>query len=163
MTKSVSSQAIYSPIFTEQSQSVEGPFFYISPGHIIQAQAFGFAEWAARENNALRKVPQAACLEMVLFREGIIPSWETPETRGRCKFIFDLRQYTTDIEAIEEVQLHGCGLSLTACNNMMLLHVPGAYRFVLNDATSVGQVRVYLREFTVDEFPWNSRFLMGEE
>lgn len=143
-------KAIYVPLFTELSTSMESPFFYVAPGEVVQVMAFDFVQSKAREGNE-REVPLVACLEQVLFKEVVA-----------TKRVMSLKDYATDVLAIEPVQLHGCSFSLTSCNNMMLINTPGNYRFVLNDMTALGTARIYLRVFTKDEFPWNSKFMIGE-
>lgn len=143
-------KAIYVPLFTELSTSMESPFFYVAPGEVVQVMAFDFVQSKVREGNE-REVPLVACLEQVLFKEVVA-----------AKRVMSLKDYATDVLAIEPVQLHGCSFSLTSCNNMMLINTPGNYRFVLNDMTALGTARIYLRVFTKDEFPWNSKFMIGE-
>lgn len=154
-------KAIYVPLFTELSTGVESPFFYVAPGEVVQVMAFDFVQNKARENNE-REVPLVACLEQVLFKETVkIQSYDGK--RGTtANRIMSLKDYATDVLAIETVQHNGCGFTLSSCNNLMLINIPGNYRFVLNDMTALGTARIYLRVFTKDEFPWNSKFMIGE-
>lgn len=151
------SKAIYTPLFTETSIDVNSPFFHITPGEIALLQAFGFANKKDKVDANARTVPQEACLEMLLFKEGVLPA----HAFGSCQ-ILDMDKYRTELLAKETMYHNGCSYSLSACNNIMLLHIPGSYRLVMNDGSAVGNARVYLRVFTKDEFPWNSRFFIGE-
>lgn len=150
---------MYVPIFTEKSQSVQSPFFYVSPGTIVQAQAFGFVTFASRMDNTERRVPQVACLEQVLFKEGVRLDGTTDDCH--CTKIYDLSRFTTEVLECEEVMLNGCGVNLSACKNQILINLPGAYRFVLNDQTAIGNARIYLRTYSSAEFPWNSSLFIG--
>lgn len=154
-------KAIYVPLFTETSTGVESPFFYVAPGEIVQAMAFDFLEKKSRDYNE-REVPQVACLEQVLFKETVkLQGFDTK--RGiSANRVLSLKDYISEVLAIETVHLHGQCFSLSSCNNMMLINTPGNYRFVLNDMTALGTARIYLRVFTKDEFPWSSKFMIGE-
>ena len=57
-----------------------------------------------------------------------------------------------------------CGqcVTLNAQNNHLLINTPGAYRLVLNDVTALGNVQIFVRTFTKDEFPWDSKLFIGE-
>lgn len=148
-------KAIYVPLFTETSVSVDSPFFTIIPGEIAMLQAFGFADYASREDSTTLQVPQEACLESLLFRESVLPSHKF----GVCQ-IMDLEKYRTELLAKETVCCNGNCFTLTASNNIMLINIPGTYRLVMNDGTAVGQARVYMRVFTKDEFIWDSKFFL---
>lgn len=146
------------PLVTEHSEAVESPFFWVFPGEIVMAQAFGFACHAAREDSSERLVPQEACLQMVLFKE-VRP--ELPPDGCPCVKVYNLKRITSKVIAIDDVMLDGCCVCLSASNNLMLINVPGAYRFVLNDASALGAARIFLRAFRATDIPHNSPFLMG--
>lgn len=150
-------KSIYVPIFTETSASVDSPFFTVFPGQVAMLQAFGFMDHKERVDQATRQVPQEACLEMLLFKETFKP---TPQL-GACP-VMDLRSYQSQLLAREVMRHNDCAFSLSKCNNIMLLNIPGSYCFVMNDASALGSVHIYLRMFTREEFPWNSKFLIGE-
>lgn len=146
------------PLVTEHSETVESPFFWVFPGEIVIAQAFGFACSAAREDTTERLVPQEACLQMVLFKE----SRPAPPPDGcPCVRVYSLKKVTAKVIAIDDVMLDGCCVCLSARGNLMLINVPGAYRFVLNDASALGSARIFLRAVRASDIPHNSPFLMG--
>lgn len=150
-------KSIYVPIMTETSLSVESPFFHVFLGEVAIIQAFGFKDYKERADKSELLVPQVACLEMLLFKEGVIP-----KRKAETCPVWDLRQYQTQLLAKETMRHNDCTYELSKCNNIMLLHIPGSYRFILNDQTAVGDARIYLRIVTKDEFPWDSKFLLGE-
>lgn len=150
-------RAIHVPLFTETSVAKDSPFFTIVPGEIALLQAFGFAEHKYRESNAELQVPQVACLEMLLFEEGVLPKHQF----GQCQ-LYSLHQYYAKLIAREIMYRDGCVYSLSSCNNIMLVNIPGSYCLTMNDETAVGQARVYLHVFTHEEFPWHSKFFIGE-
>lgn len=145
------------PLFDENSLSLQGDFFHVFPGEVAQIQAFGFADWKSREDSSTRQVPQVACLEMILFKEVVIPD----NTDGDCTHIYSLDRFKSAVLAIETVRRNGCTFSVSKCDNMLLLNLPGSYRFVMNDLSALGTARIYFRVFNKDSFPWNSKFLIG--
>ena len=151
-------KVIYVPLFTETSVAIDSPFFHVFPGDIALIQAFGFMDYKERADKTELQVPQVACLEMLLFKEGVIPTRKT----NTCP-VMDLRQYQTHLLAKETMRMNGCTFEISKCNNTMLLNIPGSYRFVMNDATAIGNARIYLRVFTKEEFPWDSKFFIGEQ
>ena len=154
-------KSIYIPLFTEKSKSVESPFFHIFPGSVVVARAFDFdCTRTPMSEDEFTNTPVKACLEQVMFREDFD---DDPSGQNRGITVYDMKFYVTKLLAISPVVKNGCQLSLSADDTVMLLNVPGSYRFVLNDQASVGNARIYLQSFSHEEFPWNSKFFMGEE
>ena len=151
-------KVIYVPLFSENSVTVESPFFHIFPGEIAQIQGFGFAGHKDRYDAGLLQVPQVACLESLLFKETFHPVRDGANNSP----IMDLGQYKAELLARETMRRNDCTFSISKCNNTMLLNIPGSYCFTMNDVTALGNAHLYLRIFTKDEFPWNSKFFIGE-
>ena len=152
---------IYTPLFTDKSTSVYSPFFYVFPGYVVQALAFGFLEKATRSGREERQVPQMACLEQALLYEDVkVEMAPTDKKSCPCPKLYNL---STEVLEVEELNVNGCSFSLSACNNQMLINLPGTYRFVLNDQTALGVARVYLRMYSKDDFPWTSQLLIGAD
>lgn len=150
-------KAIYVPLFTERSTDTDSPFFTVVPGEIAMLQAFGFVDYKYRESNAELQVPQVACLEMLLFQEGVLPKRDI----GTCP-LYSMQLYYTQLIARETMYRNGCTCHLSNCNNVLLVNIPGSYCLTMNDVVAVGTARVFLRTFTKEEFPWNSKFFVGE-
>ena len=140
------------------SKSVESPLFYIQPGEVLQAQAFGFACSRTKLDDSERAVPQVAYLEQVMLDEALMDSTEN-KNNCCCTKLYDK---TTKIIAAEEVMICGHCVMLSANNNQLLLDLPGVYRFVLNDVTALTNVQIFLRTFTKQEFDRNSSLFIGE-
>lgn len=139
------------PLFDERSTKLESRYFRVFPGEVAVIQAFGFAEYKTPVPGEF-KAHQAVCLEQVLFKVEPLP--EKP--CGTCGGgIIDITKHKGEVLAYETVRSNGCGVSMDLCNNILLWNIPGSYRFVLNDQSAIGQVRIYLRIITKDEFPWN--------
>ena len=145
-------------LFHSTSKSVESPVFFVSPGEILQAQAFGFMCDRMKIDESERTVPQIDYLQQIMFKEGTLDSTET-KNNCCCTKLYDK---TTEILAAEEVYFCGRCIAMDAKNNHLLINTPGAYRFILNDVSALGNVQIFLRTFTKDEFPWNSKFFIGE-
>ena len=145
-------------LFHGKSKSVESPLFYIQPGEVLQAQAFGFACSKAKADDSERTVPQVAYLEQVMLDEALIDLVENKHNCG-CTKLYDR---DTKIIATEEVIICGHCVMLSAKNNQLLLDLPGVYRFVLNDVTALTNVQIFLRTFTKQEFARNSSLFIGE-
>lgn len=152
---------MYTALFSPESKSVESPAFYVSAGTIVQLQAFNFMNFASRADKSERQVPQVACLEQILFKQGVRLDLPVSDPTSGPQ-LFDLRQYSTEVLAKNQVIIHGCPLSIGACNNQIFLNMPGAYRFVLNDQNAVGIAQLYMRVYSSADFPWYSRMFMGE-
>ena len=145
-------------LFHDKSKNVESPIFFVQPGEVVQVQAFGFSCEREKLDPSERTVPQVAYLEQIMFDEVILPSTEV-KNNCCCTKLYDK---TTEILAANEVIICGECVMLSARNNHLLINIPGAYRFVLNDVTALTNVQVFLRTFTRDEFPWNSSLFVGE-
>lgn len=150
-------------LFDVNSKSVESPFFTVLPGHIVQAQAFGFQDHVTRQDETERRVPQVACLQQVLFTEKVRGSIDAAISKGNCDCVINgtLDKYATAVEAYEELVIDGCSPAINACTNQMLINLPGVYRFVLNDANALGVVRIYIHDLLKDDFPWQSKLFIS--
>lgn len=153
-------KSLPTPIFNPLSTSVESPIFFVEPGEIAQVQAFGFACRKAKLSESERSVRQVATLEQIMFKEAI-KDVATTVVQGSCTCT-KLYNKTTEILATEPVILCGDCVQLSASNNHILINTPGAYRFVLNDVTALTNVQVFVRTFTHNEFPWDSKLFIGE-
>ena len=145
-------------LFHGTSKSVESPLFYIQPGEVLQAQAFGFACSKAKLDSQERTVPQVAYLEQVMLDEALVDSTEN-KNKCCCTKLYDR---ATKIIATEQVTICGHCVMLSAKHNQLLLDLPGVYRFVLNDVTALTNVQIFLRTFTKQEFDRNSSLFIGE-
>jgi len=147
-------KAIPSIIYDEHSKEVESKLFVVDPGMIAQVIGFGFACTRNKVDEGERTVPQMAKLQQVVLFE------ETVSNRTKqCVNIIDKK---AKIVASDDVMICGECVTLTARNNILLINVPGVYRFVLNDITALGNVQVFLKSYSLGEFPWDSKLFIGE-
>lgn len=148
------------PLFTELSQSVESAFFWVTSGAAVAAMAFNFACDAARADNSERRVPQVACLQRVLFKQ-VKTGFPDELPDAPCVKLYDLRKFKAEILAIDDVRLDNCCMCLSARSNLLLIDIPGAYRFVFNDASAVGTARIFLQAYKLSDLRADSPFFMG--
>lgn len=153
-------RSIPTALFHAKSSNVESPIFFVDPGEVVQVLGFGFACQRAKLDDTERAVPQVAYLEQIIFKEANIEH-ATTVVQGKC-CCTKLYDKATEILATSEVMLCGNCVMLSASNNHMLINSPGAYRFVLNDVTALTNVQVFIRTFSMHEFPWNSKLFIGE-
>jgi hypothetical protein len=107
-------------LFDARSASLTSPTFFVRPGSGVVLSAFGLME------------TQQAVVEKVRYEDGIMPQG------GACE---DLEPPATAVMQAEDVTQ--CGVwSLTACQNLAVVTVPGAYRLNLNDPAAMGIVYI---------------------
>ena len=148
-------------LFDEQSASVFSPAFYVAPGKAALFQAFGF-ETVSREVEPGRAWarPQV-CLRQILYQApDVLPDlWLVDQVLGVYR-----EGLKGLVMAEGQVITHGCAWTLSACDTIALLDIPGSYRLELNDPGSVGQARVYMRALAPEAVPRRSaRLYWGEE
>lgn len=139
------------PIFNENSVDTFGNLLVVEPGEIAIVRAFGFVDYAERNDNTTAKMPQSACLEMLLFKENALPKRQDCHMR-----VLNFNDYVGFLMAAEKVRVGGCAVSISKCHNLMLLNIPGVYRFIMNDITAVGNARIFYQIISDEEFPWDS-------
>ncbi|MDR1079456.1 MAG: hypothetical protein LBQ79_00455 [Deltaproteobacteria bacterium] len=146
-------------IFDETSVDVASEPFYISPGWMVELLAFNFANSPVQPDPLKPKLLQAACLRRIMYK-----AFEPPEVDVQpCGVLPDITKYQAEILAENWVMTDGCEWSLTACDNYRLLDIPGAYRFILNDAGAVGTVLIYMMAHPLSAWPSRpSRLYFGE-
>lgn len=145
------------PLYDEHSVAIESAFFYLNPGEVAIIQAFGFMDYKERPDTTTTLQAQQACLEMLLFKEGVLPPRQ--ECGGAA---LDFNEYAGNLLAKEQVMSGGCAWTISKCDNIKLLDVPGSYRFIMNDSTAVGNARVFVRILSEVAFQRNSKLYMGE-
>ena len=147
-------KSIYTPLYDETSLSEDSEVFYVAPGEVAFIKAFGFLDTAEKTSETDLTIPQAACLDMLMFEEAIVE----PD----CNHPFRLDNYITKLLAREAVNFESNPIMLTSCCNVLIINIPGYYCFRLNDPSAIGEVSVYMNKYSHAEFPWISKFMIGE-
>ena len=149
-------KSIYNVLYDEGYTALEGRVFTVFPGEIAVIQGFGFMDYKSRMDNSTLLVPQVACLEMILFKENKLPDYINCFTNP-----VDFSTIKGEVLAIENVRMNGCDVKLSRCDNVIMINVPGTYRFFMDDPTTMGNVRIYMRTMSKDEYIWNSKLFIG--
>jgi len=145
------------PLLDDQSQSVESRMFHVFPGQVAVVRAYGFMPYKERVDDTETQVTQVACLQSVIFEESALPDYDS------CQgLIVDFSKYKGQVKELDYVYLDGCGVEVSACNNHILINIPGSYRFVLNDETAVGMARIYVTIMDRGVYTWESKLFVGE-
>lgn len=125
--------------------SVESSFFLVPPHKCVLLSAVRFEQFKHREDASFR-VPQMACVERMLY--DYIPP------KARCNdFVFIPSLVMGEEVASDTVSSGGCYWSLSMCDNMKFVGLPGTYRLRLNDPTAVGTAQVYAELFDYEQIP----------
>lgn len=141
-------------LMDELYQDIYSDIFTVMPGQIVIVRGFGFVEHTSERPI----IDQHACLHMMLFKDV-----KLPEFNGCSMPLFKLEDYPGVLLVEDEIRTFGgCTWKLSKCHNVILIDIPGSYRFVLNDPNAVGYVRIYANEFTHNEFPRYSNLFVGE-
>lgn len=144
-------------IFDENSQHVESNMFYIPPGWVAQFLAFGFSDTPkVIDTDNPAKTLQAACMNMLLFKDVELPIFKQANTPVR-----NLSEYKGQLMAKELIITNGCPWRLDYCNNLALLDISGSYQLILNDPEAASVVRIFARFHRKEELSRNSGLYFG--
>lgn len=143
-------------LFDETSVSTESPLFYVTSGWFGVLTGFGFATTRTTVDPELPKVMQKACVKLV--RATYDPEVKLDQP---CGCFPELPR--ASLAGIQETLAVSGGRvwSLSACDTIALIDVPGVYRLTLNDPAAVGAVTVLLRAMTADSFSRPSALYFG--
>lgn len=150
------SNAIYDIIYDGTFKTTQSRAFMIKPGEVGVVRGTGFKRFKTHPDNTQTRVHDVACLQWLLYEDGGLP--ESVECSGH---IIDFSKYKGRLIAAENLSINGCNYALEMCNNVMMIDIPGQYRFVLNDESSIGSVRIFLNVYGKEEFPRSSGMFVG--
>ena len=86
--------------------------------------------------------------------KGIVhESKERRNANWQCDWIFDIDNTRAEEVVDQIVQTCDGTWTLSACNNLGIIGVPGSYRLELNDPTAIGEAQVYAELIKVSELP----------
>lgn len=134
----------YDVLFDDASTNVYSRAFIVSPGGIAVLSAWGFSLYAkAIPGSVPKNTPQLAIVQKMAFDKGIYPNGNAC---GNDDGLISEPKYSY----VEDVTK--CGLwSLSACNNIVVLSLPGTYRLQLNDEAAIGNVFISLTRYSHQE------------
>lgn len=144
-------------LFDDGSTDVTSRAFIIAPGSVGILSAWGFK--ATKEvlgPNEPRSAQQLAIVQKLAFPYGAFPDGNA------CKQSDSPLIVTPDYTYAEDVTQ--CGLwTLSSCQNLVAMAVPGTYRLQLNDAGALGTVFISLTRYSQSEVGYVPRgIFLGE-
>lgn len=120
------------------NKTVFSSVFFVPPGQCCLLYATGLAAERYRESPEEFSAPQCVCVKR------LIHEFKAPRhVNLQCNWIFDMDNSGAEEVSDQLIQTCNGAWSLSMCNNIGIIGVPGTYRLELNDATAVGTVQVY--------------------
>lgn len=140
------------------NQTMDSAIFRVNPGQAVLLFATGFKPYKYRVSAQEARVPQEVCVNRMLFDS----SDSRALVRCGCDYVFDTTGIQLETLVDTPVFFNGCGWTLSACNNLRILAVPGYYRLHLNDATAIGDAQVYAEAYSLESLH-SSRLFFSQE
>lgn len=134
-------------LFDENTDQVYSPGFVVAPGVVAVIRAWGFTKAKKNPNPGEPKSNIAmAEIEQLYFGEIGQPGMD--QCHGDISDLIP----SIDIGTVfAETVTQGGLWSISACNNLVVISVPGAYRLVLNDPGHLGQVKINMVRYSKDD------------
>lgn len=131
------------PLWTPENTTVLSSVFTVHPGKAVVLWAVGFNKYKFRVENEVA-TPMQACLHRLIhdFSDSSLPSMKDA-AQDCCGWIVDVNHISSELMADIAVSTMNCLWSLSLCNSVMAVGIPGSYQLELNDATMVGTANVY--------------------
>jgi hypothetical protein len=130
-------------LFDGDSKSQYSETFYLVPGWWGLLTAHGFNPDPVVVDPAEPKTLQMACVTRLrmLYDERFV--------KTECGCGYGREMYPGMVGFFEDpVVVRGCPWTLSACDTIRVLTVPGLYRLILNDPSAVGEVFVEFDAYT---------------
>lgn len=135
------------PLWPKGVTTLESALFVVPAGGAVVLTAVGFEQYKTQESGEA-KTEQQACVQRVLHEF-------TPDALrccdGPCEWIYVLSRPMAREISSEVVSIGGCGWSLSMCDNLRILGIPGTYRLELNDSAALGVAQVYAELYNIDQ------------
>lgn len=131
------------PLWTPENTTVLSSVFTVHPGKVVVLWASGFNAYKFRVENEVA-TPMQACLHRLIhdFAGSKLPAVKD-KTQSCSGWVVDVANISSELVADIAVSTLNCMWSLSLCNNVMAVGIPGSYQLELNDATMVGKANVY--------------------
>lgn len=142
------------PMWQPKNDTLDSLVFTLNAGEVALLVATGFDKHRTRTTDSEFTSLQQACLHRLIFECNPIPSVML-EPCSCCDYMYELTGNKLSVVYDEPVMRNGCFISLSKCNNTMLLALPGSYYFHLNDTTAIGKAQIWIDVFKSDVLPLN--------
>ncbi|MBD5585315.1 MAG: hypothetical protein HDQ88_09555 [Clostridia bacterium] len=138
------------PLWKSTNHTTESDVFHICSGTYAVLFATGLKSKKVKASASEIEGPQVICIQRLAFPdEGVELVMPNPPA-GACDYVMDWRRITVPV-VYENVAQNGCCWSMTNCNNLMTIEIPGTYRAILNDTTAVNVAQLYLERYYYNE------------
>lgn len=137
------------PLWKPDNETVNSDVFHVCPGSYAILFATGLKSKRVRASAEEIDGPQVICIERLAFPDAPVERGPKVPPAGACDYIEDWRAIEVPVTT-ESVSVDGCCWSLTNCNNLMTISIPGSYRAHLNDATAIGKAQLYVERYYTD-------------
>ena len=123
--------------------------FVVHPGKCVLLVAVGLEEYAT-QTDASFKTAQMVCVERVIH-EFMPGAWKPVSCD--CDWVFCPDRPLAKEVSSEAVSVAGCHWTLSQCDNVGIVGLPGTYRLRLNDPTATDHIQVYAELFDASQIP----------
>lgn len=137
------------PLWEPSNVSEVSSLFVVHPGKCVLLAATGLSEYVTQTEAGFR-APQMVCVERLLFE---FTKAALKPAGCDCDWIFNPSASMAKGVMDDTVAVGKCYWTLSLCDNMGIVGLPGAYRLRLNDPTAVGTVQVYAELFDTSQIP----------
>lgn len=136
------------PLWEPTNYTVFSSVFNVPVGYCCILHATDFKAEKYRDDAATFIGPQVACVKRLVheFKARRVVNLQ-------CDWIFDIDNSRAEEVVDQVVQTCDGTWTLSACNNIGIIGVPGSYRLELNDPTAIGVAQVYAELVKVSELP----------
>lgn len=140
------------PLWGPGNLSMVSSLFVVHPGKCVLLTGANFAAYKSQDDSSKSfRVAQMACVERLLF--DYAPSILKNARSCDCDWLFDITKVGASEANAAAVASGGCHWTLSACDNMRIVGLPGSYRLRLNDPTATGVVQVYAELYDASQIP----------
>lgn len=123
--------------------------FVVQPGKCVLLVAIGFDEFATQTEASVR-VNQMVCVERVMHE--LVPGALKPISCD-CDWVFNYDRPLAREISSEAVSVGGCHWTMSKCDNVGIVGLPGTYRLRVNDSTATDHIQVYAEQFDASQIP----------
>lgn len=136
------------PLWEPTNHTVFSSVFNVPVGYCCILHATDFKSEKYRDDAATFIGPQVVCVKRLVhgFKARRVVNLQ-------CDWIFDIDNSRAEEVVDQIVQTCDGTWTLSACNNIGIIGVPGSYRLELNDPTAIGVAQVYAELVKVSELP----------
>lgn len=138
------------PLWQPANETQNSDVFCVCHGQVALLFATGLKDHRVRASAEDVDGPQEFCIKRLAFPNPDIDLFMTTPPAGACDYVWDWRRASVET-AEEAVATHGCCWSMSKCNNLAIVGVPGSYYARLNDSTAVGTAQLFIEYHRIED------------